>query len=125
MSFVGVSPEQPASAACLGMPEQTRWGQKGGGQELIANVDLGKFCCFPAGNSFFLVCWTAVLGREENFFPSSLPLLEKLVSESMLQYLPTSFPKLLSELFGTLPPHGSAPHTPNLPRKLIDSVPCD
>lgn len=107
------------------MDEQTRWGRKGGGQELVANVDLGKFCCFPAGNSFFLVCWTAVLGRAETFFPSPLPLLEKLASESMLQYLPACFPKLSSELFGTLPPCASAPRTPDLPRELIDLVPCD
>lgn len=70
------------------MAEQMRWGQKGGDQELVADVDLGKFCCFPAGNSFFLVCWTAVLGPAEIFFPSPLPPLEKLASESTLQYLP-------------------------------------
>lgn len=59
------------------------------------------------------------------FFPSSLPLLEKLASESTLQYLPACSPKVSSELFGSLPPHASAPRAPNLPRELRDSVPCD
>lgn len=59
-----------------------------------------------------------------DFSPSSRPL-EKLASKSTLKYLLACFPKLLFDLFGTLPMHTSVPRTSNLPRELVDSVLCD
>lgn len=60
-----------------------------------------------------------------DFFPPSHPPLEKLASKSMLQYLLSCLPKLLSQLSGTLPMRTNVPRTSDLPCELVDLVLCD